>query len=90
VAPSVRRGRRGGYRRAVVPQVANSGLIPAETNRGRRSRRRRNRGRGFPDSKYAARGPTRTAEPAPIGAVQEEPEESGDEDTTPIILPGNH
>src|SRR5262249_13423628 len=58
-----------------------------DDRRPRRSRRRRNRGRGFPESKYAQEGaaPPMPAENAP--AVSE-PESNGDEEVAPIILPG--
>jgi Rne/Rng family ribonuclease len=61
-----------------------------DDRRGRRSRRRRNRGRGIPDSKYAPEGGPQNAEPVNGGPAVDEPEEAEESPAVevPIILPG--
>ncbi len=80
-APSVNGAAPAGEQQQQRPEREDRG-----ERRGRRSRLRRNRGRGFPESKYAPEAP-RAAEPEGVAATETEEEASG-EDLPPIILPG--
>jgi ribonuclease G len=54
---------------------------PRDRRGGRRSRRRRTRGRGFPESKYAS-------DVSPVGAPQPEPADDSEPEGDVILLPG--
>jgi len=57
-------------------------------HRGRRGRRRRNHGRGFPESKYASDTSSTREEPIHEGAGTEGPELAGEPEDEMAVLPG--